>query len=220
MFEPPTEFTRRRFVGLSAPLTHERSQVRRNKPSVCPQHDNRSHWLRVLDTTRNVSNTGFPPGCDSFRVEAEPVHPSDVSRMLDLHAPVHDHVEPRISRDTCRVTAYDSVLQPECLGPNRNGIASDVGSEGGPSKDIDYVDWKWDIGERWIARLTQNFGFARIDGDDSVAMPLQVEAHKIARPKPVGREADDGHRVHTQQNAANRVLVLIGSQVEVHRLAR
>ena len=29
-------------------------------------------------------------GCDALRVEAEPVHPPDVARVLDFQAAVHD----------------------------------------------------------------------------------------------------------------------------------
>ena len=48
---------------------------------------------------RESENSLSSPGGDHPGVETEDVHAADVTRMLDLQAAVHDHVEPGFGRD-------------------------------------------------------------------------------------------------------------------------
>src|SRR5258708_10404134 len=46
-------------------------------------------------------------------VEAEPVHPHEVPGVLDLHAAIHDHLQPTILGDLRALRADDAALEPE-----------------------------------------------------------------------------------------------------------
>src|SRR6267378_8102677 len=64
-------------------------------------------------------------GRDALGVEAEPVHPAHVARVLNLEAAVHDHRHAAVFGDLRAVGVDHAELAPEGAGVYRHGVPRD-----------------------------------------------------------------------------------------------
>ena len=122
--------------------------------------------------------------------------------MLDLHAAVHHDVEPRVAGDARRLVVADAELHPQHLRADGDRLARQRRHLAGLAEAVDDVDRLGDRGNARIAVLAQHLGVAGIDRDDPVAVLLQVLGREVARPVPVGRQADHGDRPRLREDAA------------------
>src|SRR5271167_911888 len=99
---------------------------------VRPKAPSSGTFRRSLKT---ASNRGDPP-----RVEAEPVHPAHVARVLDLEAAIHDDGNAAILGDPRRLLVDHPELAPERAGTDRDSLASDRGQRIRRAEDVDDVD--------------------------------------------------------------------------------
>src|SRR5918992_3473307 len=76
---------------------------------------------------------------DALRVEPEPVHPSDVARVLDLEAPIHYHRYPSFGRDPRALLVDHAELAPECPGADRHRLPGDARQGRRRAEDVDHV---------------------------------------------------------------------------------
>src|SRR5215471_20479619 len=59
---------------------------------------------------------------DALGVEAKPVHPAHVPRVLDLEAAVHDHCHATVLGDLRALLVDHTELAPERVGLDRHGL--------------------------------------------------------------------------------------------------
>src|SRR5215471_2419755 len=74
---------------------------------------------------------------DPLRVEAKPVHPPDVARVLDLDAPVHYDREAAGLGDPAALFIDHRELTPEALGADRDRLVGDARQRVRRAKDVD-----------------------------------------------------------------------------------
>ena len=77
------------------------------------------------------------------------------------------------------------------FGADRDGLLGDAGQRIRRAEDVDDVDGHGHVGEALEALLAEDLGLARVDGDDAVAVPLEVEADEVAGAQLVLRQPDD-----------------------------
>src|SRR5258708_5076696 len=113
--------------------------------------------------------------------------------VLDLHAEVHDHDHPGCSGPLSGAfvnhleLATDSDL--DALG---DGVLHHLAQELGAAENVDNVDVEGHIHQRPVDLLAENLGGGGMDGNDSIAVPLQVLSHPERRPGGVSAEPGDG----------------------------
>src|SRR5689334_6683648 len=158
-----------------------------------------SGWKRL---SAIVPRSDRSPRRDDAGVDAGPVEAAEQPRVLDLHAAVHDDLEPRCGSERGGLPVLDADLLPQALGADRDRLLGDRQHVLGLAKDVDDVDRDLDRRQRRVTALAEDRFVARIDGDDAVAVLLHVLGGEVARPEPVGRQADDGDRPARAQDAA------------------
>src|SRR3954471_5512045 len=77
---------------------------------------------------------------DPLRVETEPVHASNVSRVLDFEAPVHDDGQTAVFRNPPAFLVDHGELTPEAPGANIHGLPGDAGQRVRCTEHVDDVD--------------------------------------------------------------------------------
>src|SRR5439155_14259083 len=74
---------------------------------------------------------------DALRVEAQPVHPPDVSRMFDLHAAIHDDRQTARLGNTGGFLVDHAELAPDGPGVDGNCLLGNGGERLRRTEDID-----------------------------------------------------------------------------------
>ena len=75
-----------------------------------------------------------------MRVEAEPVHPADIPRVLDFDAPVHDDSEAAVFCDPRPLFVDDPELAPEGMSVDGHGAPGDLGKGIWGPEDVNDVN--------------------------------------------------------------------------------
>jgi hypothetical protein len=68
--------------------------------------------------------------------------------MLNLHAAIHDHVQPSLDGDSRALRTDNAELKPEGAGANVHGFPSDTGYGIRGAEDVHDVDGKGNRAER------------------------------------------------------------------------
>src|SRR5687767_1770836 len=100
------------------------------------------YWVSQRYLLKSAANRRYTLG-----VEAEPVHPSHVARVLDLDASVHDDREAARFRDARAFLIDHSELAPHVLRADRHGLLSDARHGRGRAEDVDDVHGNRHVGE-------------------------------------------------------------------------
>ncbi len=130
--------------------------------------------------------------------------------MLHHHTSVRDHSEAGGFGPTGRRLVVNPQLHPGDPGAFPDGFLNDRRNVTGTPEDINHVDLSGDIAQRWLARLSENFGSAGADRDDSITPFLEITGNPVARPVFLWGEADDGDRLTLPQNPFDRFLCFPG----------
>src|SRR3954452_14670600 len=111
--------------------------------------------------TRRLLEPGAHRG-DALGVEAEPVHPADVTRVLDLHTTVHDHRHaPLLGRPRTLLVDH-AELAPQGVGPDGDGVLGEGRERVGCTEDVHEVDVLGYVAQARVAGLTEDLGLARV----------------------------------------------------------
>ncbi len=86
------------------------------------------------------------------------------------------------------VLVYYPLLHPDGLGPYLDGLLHHGRDVLGPSEDVHHLHGLGDRTKVWITPLPQDLGSLGMDGDDLVALFLQLTGHAVARPVWPGGE--------------------------------
>ena len=89
-----------------------------------------------------------------------------------------------------------SLLHPDHARVPSNSGSDDIGNIFGTAEDIDDFERFRDFIKARICLFTENFGFKRVDRNDSIPGVLHVLRYRIAGPPRVIRETDHRDRVH------------------------
>src|SRR5262245_52764999 len=150
---------------------------------------------------------------DPPRVEAEPVHPADVARVLDLEAAVHDDRDAPVHGDPGCLLVDHAELAPECTGVDRDGIPGDGRQRIGCAEDVHDVDRNRHVEETRVADLSEDLGLAGIDRDHPVPVTAEVVADEVARTQLVAGQPHDGDRARVVEHALDRQGILVSLEV-------
>src|SRR5690606_16222646 len=123
------------------------------------------------------------------------------ARVINFRAAIHHNLDPCAQRPLGGLVIDDAELYPDELGANGNRILDDGRQILGTTEDVDHIDRLWNIAQRGVTFLTENFTRVRIDGDDAVAQILQVFSNVVARPLRTWRAADHGNSSHGFEQA-------------------
>src|SRR4051812_12003123 len=140
-------------------------------------------------------------GRDDLGVHAGPTQSPEEAAMLDLHAAVLHHLEPRGLGPGPGGVVVNAQLHPEHLGPDRDRILGERGDLGGPAEAVHDVDLVGNVPQRLVATLTEDRVVARIHRDDPITMFLHVLRGEIARAVPLGRQPHHGERLAAAKDA-------------------
>src|SRR5436305_82200 len=99
---------------------------------------------------------------DPLRIEAEPVHASDVTSVLDLQAAVDDHGEAAVLRDPDALLVDHTELAPEGARVDRHRVACELGQRIGRPENVHDVHRDGDVIQARVTRLAQDLLLARV----------------------------------------------------------
>src|SRR5271163_1623946 len=153
-----------------------------------------------------------------LRIEAQPMHPAHISRVLDLQAAVHDDVQAAFLGKPRALLVDHAELAPENARVDRDGFPGDRRQRIGSAEDVDDVHPVRHIRQAGVAHLSEDLGLARIDRDNPVAVALEVEADEVAWAQRVRGQADDGDRVRAMEHALDRQRVLVSLEIQLGHL--
>src|SRR4051812_40402388 len=142
-------------------------------------------------------------GRDDLRVHAGPAQSPEEPAVLDLHAAVFHHVQPRAFRAGARGLVVNAQLHPEHLRADGDRILGERGNLAGFAEAVHHVDLLRDVPQRLVAPLAQDRVVTRIHRDHPVAVLLHVLRREIARAVPLGRKAHHRERLVAPQDAPN-----------------
>src|SRR5688572_25190239 len=148
-----------------------------------------------------------------LRVEPEPVHPPNIPRVLDFQAAIHDDRYAALLRDARALFVDHAELTPERAGADFDGFFGDCRQGVRRAEDVHYVNRRRHVEQALVALLSEDLLFARVHGNDFVAMPLEVVAHEVTRAKFVRRQPDDGNRLRVVEHALDDQRILISRQI-------
>src|SRR6201989_2265781 len=167
----------------------------------------RSAPLRLLESGAD--------GRDALGIEAEPVHPARVARVLNLEAAIHDHRHAAVLCDLRTLGVDHAELAPQGARVDRHGVPRDRRQGVRRAEDVHDVHRHGHVRQARVARLAEDLRFPGIHRDHAVAVPFEVVADEIAGPQLVGGQAHDSDRLGRVEHALNRQRVLVPRQVEV-----
>ena len=121
-----------------------------------------------------------------------PVEPAEQAPVLDLHAAVHDHLQPGLARPVGGFVVDHAHLHPQHLRTDGDGLLGDRGDLFALAEAVDDIDLLRDVTQAGIALFAEDFRVFGFTGIDAVAVLLHVLGGKIARPPPVGGQAHNG----------------------------
>src|SRR5215467_10383778 len=162
-------------------------------------------WVRLLKPAAD--------GRDALRVEAEPVHPAQVARVLDLEAAVHDHCHAAVLRDPRGLLIDHAELAPEGAGVDRHGLPRDARQRIRRAEDVHDVHRHGHVQQAGVAGLSEDLRLAGIHRDHAVAVPLEVVANEVAGPQFVAGQAHDRDRPGRVEHALDRQRVLVPAEI-------
>ncbi len=128
--------------------------------------------------------------------------------VLDHGAAILGHDKAGALRAFEAFVVVDADLQPHALGTDRDSVVDDRAGLFGTDEDIDQVDRDGDITEGFVGRFAEDFGCweaAAMDGDDAVAVLLQVPGDVIGGAVGAGIEADNGDGVGFAEEFERRI---------------
>ena len=85
----------------------------------------------------------------------------------------------------------DRELTPEIRGADRHRLPGDPGQRLRRTEDVDDVHGNRHVGEALEALLPEDFRLARVDRNDAVPVPPEVEPDEIAGAQLILRQPDD-----------------------------
>ena len=150
---------------------------------------------------------------DALGVEAKPVHPARVARVLDLQAAVHDHRDATVLGDPRALGVDHAELAPEGAGVDRHRIPRDARQGLRRAEDVHDVHRPGHVEQARVARLPEDLALAGIDGDHPVAMPLEVVANEVAGAQLVSGQAHDRDCPGGVQHALDHQRVLVPGEI-------
>src|SRR4051794_21266056 len=130
---------------------------------------------------------------DLAGVEAEPMHASEVARVLDLEAAVHDDVESAPHCDLRAFRADHAVLEPERSRPDGDRLRGDARDRVRRAEHVDDVDVLGNLAERRVRAHAQDRLLPRVDGNHLEPVAAQVVADEVRGAQLVRRQANDRH---------------------------
>src|SRR5262245_17243137 len=125
--------------------------------------------------------------------------------MILENTSVHDHPQ------TCLLSLLSSrkidytLLHPDSLGPNLNGLFNDWQDSVRPSEDVDDFDPDRfrNVCQFCVRRFSQNGGVFRVDWNDTIALTLHILGHRVARSSRICGKAHHCNRLGLFQNSDN-----------------
>src|SRR5215472_17686643 len=147
----------------------------------------RSRWPGLLSAFPGLAASGqlLEPGADgrdALGVEAEPVHPAGVARVLNLETAIHDHRHAAVLGDLRAFLVDHAELAPEGAGVDRHGLPGDPRQRVRRAEDVHDVHRHGYVEQARVARLSEDLRLAGIHRNHAVAMPLEVVANEVAVP--------------------------------------
>src|SRR5580693_1282596 len=185
----------------------------RTTPKMAPVSRQAQILVQIGATDRRLLEPGADGG-DALGVEAEPVHPAHVTRVLNLEAAVHDHGHAAVLSDPRALLVDHPELAPQGAGTDRHRVPRDTGQRIRRAEDVHHVYRLGYVQQARIALLPEDLRLAGIHGDHAVAVPLEVVADEVAGPQLVVREAHDRDRAGGMQHALDRQRILVPRQID------
>src|SRR3954470_10963808 len=108
-----------------------------------------------------------------LRVDAGPAEPAEEAAVLDLHAAVLDHFQPRVFGLAARVGVLHAQLHPQHLRTDRDRVIGQPGNLAAPAEAIDDIDGFRDVAQRLVTLFAQDLGIARIHRNHAISMLLE-----------------------------------------------
>ena len=173
-----------------------------------------------------------PPGISLGRtrrdlpgVDAGPGDLAGEAAVLDLGAAVHDDLEAGgLGLGGGFVVAH-AELHPQHLEAEavlvRDGFARHRERGVGIAEDVDHVDGRRHVGKGGVHLLAEDrlAGEPRVDGMDRVALAEEILHGEVARPRGIGRGADEGEHARFAQDVGD-VVVAVAVVVHARRYRR
>src|SRR5262245_13475781 len=191
-------------------LSSSRPNLPSNNRTVLPMREGYPKEGTQRQVLASISQPARALCRDHTRVNSHPVEAAEEPPVLDLHAPVHDRLQPGGPRLGGRCLVLHPELLPEDLGADGDRLVGDGQHVLGLAEDVDDVHLLGDVLQGLVALLAEDFRVLGIHRNHAVAVLLHVLGGEIARPEPVRREADDGDGAGFAQDAAQRVDVVHG----------
>src|SRR5436190_5331329 len=123
--------------------------------------------------------------------------------MLHLDAAIHDDGYAARLGDTHAFLVDHPELTPKAAGADLHCLGGDCGQCVGRTKDVDDVYGNGDVEQTLAARFAEDFGFARVHGNDVVPVPFEVVPDEVAGAQVIFRQPDNGHRLRVVKHALN-----------------
>jgi hypothetical membrane protein len=98
-----------------------------------------------LCRTSGCSLADPSPRGDNSGVHTDEIETAKESSVLDLDAAVHDDFESRLASNLRRLRTDHTELHPEDFRPDRRCRARERGRLTRPAKDVDDVNWMWNL---------------------------------------------------------------------------
>src|SRR5690349_4712253 len=147
-------------------------------------------------------------GRDDLRVHPRPAQPAEETAVLDLHAAVLDHFQPRGLGAGAGGVAVNAQLHPQDLRADGDRVLGDGGDLGRLPEAVHDVHLLRDVPQRLVAALAQDGVVARVHRDHPVAVFLHVLGRKVARAMPLGRKAHHGDRLVAAKDPPDLVAIV------------
>src|SRR5208283_4935078 len=188
--------------------------LRWQAPYLVPRlgHRGVSAWA-LFTVSRQLLEPGAD-GRDALRVEAEPVHPAYVTRVLNLETAVHDHRHAAVLGDPRALAVDHAELAPESVGVDRHRLRRDPRQCIRRAEDVHDVHRHGYVQQARVACLPEDLCLAGIHGDHAVAVALEVVANEVAGPQFVVRQAHDRDRLGGLEHALDRQRVLVLPEID------
>src|ERR1044072_3772936 len=143
-----------------------------------------------------------------------------VAAVLHLNAAIDDDVESRLDPSFSGLEVNDAELHPYALRANRDRVLNDPRNLRSGPEDVHDVNLFGNAAKVRIAPLAKNLRCLRVDGDDAVALVLQIARHHVARLGLLRGQSHHGDRLRDFEQALDspRVLVpipLLGGEARV-----
>ena len=120
------------------------------------------------------------------------------------------------------IRAPSSLITPNwhqsAPGFDRDGLPGDRRQPVGSAEDVDDVHRLGHVRQAGVAHLSENLVLAGIDGDNPVAVALEVEADEVAGAQRIRGETDDGDRACVVEQSLDRERILVPVEIQVGHL--